>query len=385
MPLKHTSPREGTPPRMHSDDKCLCTYPFGLSDHPPPPEHCDRQTLLEWRIGVQESIVVGLLEKISLLKAEMLEQLKYTKTLDQEQSNHLHELHIELKGLIDTILSMNKEVQAFEENVRDKWKTVNAAAVTLRNLENHHVSSLADIRNRITQEDHAISDLSQKITRLKDDVLSFSEQRKHDMNDLHGMFKTQDEKVAELSSKIEGGAHNASSSLQKAQEEISKQLRDLERGLLHQIAETNQELHSTRSNCQTERHKLDEKLSDIISSAFSELEKRVARAESKAEELKVDVELTSRVDDVEKESSRFKQQVLKTFKDLEVRINQVSDEILEHNRRITDPIREEMRKGLSNTHDAIAHVKSVLESKIRITEENLQQELGQLRKIVSLS
>lgn len=385
MPLKHKSPREERIPRTDSDDKCLCAYPLNLSEHPPPPEHCDRQTLLEWRIGVQESITVGLLEKLSLLKAEMLEQLKYTKNLDQEQSNHLRELHLELKGLIDTILSMNKEVQTFEENVRDKWKTVNAAAITLRNLENHHVASLADVRSRITQEDHAISDLSQRITRLKDDMMSFSDQRKDDMNELHGMFKVQDEKAAELSSEIERGNYNASMSVQRAQEEFHKQVRDLERGLLHRLAEIHQELHSTRSSCQTERHKLDEKLSEIINSVLSDLEKRMARAEGKAEELKVDVELTSRVDDIEKEFSEFKQQVLKTFKDLEVRLNRASDEILEHNRRITDPIREEMRKGLSNAHDSIAHVKSVLDSKVRISEENLHQELAALRKLVSLS
>lgn len=34
----------------------------------------------------------------------------------------------------------------FEENVRDKWSTVKDAAVNLKNLENHHLTSLTDVR-----------------------------------------------------------------------------------------------------------------------------------------------------------------------------------------------------------------------------------------------
>ncbi|KAF6768612.1 hypothetical protein AHF37_12478 [Paragonimus kellicotti] len=133
-------------PRLTPQNGSLVAYPMSLSEPLTPPQQCDRQTLLEWRIGVQESITVGLLEKISLLKGEMLEQLKYAKQIERQQTNQRDVLRQELQGLADNLLSINKEVQTFEENVRDKWKTVNAAAITLRNLENHHVSSLSDVR-----------------------------------------------------------------------------------------------------------------------------------------------------------------------------------------------------------------------------------------------
>ncbi|KAF7256973.1 Subfamily M23B non-peptidase ue (M23 family) [Paragonimus skrjabini miyazakii] len=369
-------------PRLTPQNGSLVAYPLSFSEPLTPPQQCDRQTLLEWRIGVQESITVGLLEKISLLKGEMLEQLKYAKQIERQQTNQRDALRQELQGLAENLVSINKEVQTFEENVRDKWKTVNAAAITLRNLENHHVSSLSDVRNRITRGDQAISTLAQKVNQIEDEIRALCDMHKRDVQEIHSHLKAHEQKNVELSTEIDRSSHQMNLAVQRTQDEFHKQLIDVERRLMNQVTETHQEIHTLSAQCLNERHRLENKLSDNMNSMFSALEHRIA--EQKDDEAKLGDELVARMDETEKEVEQFKQQVLRTFKEVETRMNRMADEVCDNHRGTMDAIRDELRQGFATAHDTIQNMKSVLESKMRISEENLQLELGQLRKLVVL-
>ncbi|CAL8074512.1 unnamed protein product [Calicophoron daubneyi] len=364
------------------------------TDFSGPPHQTDRQGLLEWRIGMQETVTVGLLEKISLLKGEMLEQLKHIKHLERDQASRNESLYQELKGLSASIAAMDGEVKAFEENVRDKWKNVNAAAVTLRNLENHHVTSLSDVRARITRGDQAINTLSQKLSQLGDELRNISESEKRDIHDLTNLIRAGNErltkeadsskKTGELSSEVDRVSTKASASLQRTQEELHREITEMEHRLMQQVSEVHQVIRSGANDCINERHHLETKLTDMMTAQLNAIDARVVSAEEKAEEVKVDEELVARVEEIENDQAAFKQQVLKTFKEIEARMNRMSDDIYERHRSATEEIRDELRQGFAAMHDTITNMKSVLENKMRITEEGLQLEMGQLRKLIVL-
>ncbi|VDP40756.1 unnamed protein product [Schistosoma curassoni] len=109
-----------------------------------------------------------------------------------------------------------------------------------------------------------------------------------------------------------------------------------------------------------------------------------AFVEEKTNELKIGEELYDRVDNIEANSSNFKQQVLRTFKEIETRMNKLSDDLYEHHRQTIETVREEMRQGFHTMHDTLTSAKSVLENKLRISEETLHMELSQLRKLIVL-
>ncbi|VDP68919.1 unnamed protein product, partial [Schistosoma mattheei] len=109
-----------------------------------------------------------------------------------------------------------------------------------------------------------------------------------------------------------------------------------------------------------------------------------AFVEEKTNELKIDEELYDRVDNIEANSSNFKQQVLRTFKEIETRMNKLSDDLYEHHSQTIETVREEMRQGFHTMHDTLTSAKSVLENKLRISEETLHMELSQLRKLIVL-
>ncbi|TPP41629.1 Protein FAM81B [Fasciola gigantica] len=171
-------------PQINTNKNSLVSYPLRHQEPITSTQKTDRLSILEWRIGVQDTISVSLLDKIATLRGEMLEHLKFCRHLEKEQTKNKDGFANELRSLTDAISNMSKGIQNFEENVREKWKSVNTAADTLRNLENHHVSSLKDVRNRISRSDQAITTLSHRINQIGDEIRSVTEKHKRDLSEM---------------------------------------------------------------------------------------------------------------------------------------------------------------------------------------------------------
>lgn len=62
----------------------------------------------------------------------------------------------------------------------------------------------------------------------------------------------------------------------------------------------------------------------------------------------------------------------------------MADDQFEQQRRSIDDVRDEMRQSFVTMHETLTNMKSVLENKIRMSEEGLHLELAQLRKLVVL-
>ncbi|VDP87864.1 unnamed protein product [Echinostoma caproni] len=168
------------------------------------------------------------------------------------------------------------------------------------------------------------------------------------------------------------------------EESIKQHLMELERRVQQQFGELQTQCNRISSDCVDERNRLEERTIQAVNSMIDGFQQRITNVERKTEEEQIDEELTGRVEDLETEQANFRQQVLKTFKELESRINRMADEQYEQQRKSIDDIRDEMRQGLQTMHDTMTNMKSVLENKIRMSEENLQIELAQLRKLVVL-
>ncbi|CAI2730304.1 unnamed protein product [Schistosoma spindalis] len=371
-------------PHIPTTKASVVSYPHQSIDYIKEIPKCDRQSLVEWRLGVQESITVGILEKISLLKADMIEHLKRSNFLEHEQKSQKDILINEIKTLLQSIEKIDLEVRKFEENVRDKWSTVKDAAVNLKNLENHHLTSLTDVRSRITRCDQAISTLSQRTNQTIDEVRQLVDTHKHDINELNGQLKLHEHKFAEITNQIDRDNVKFNSAVQRLEETLYKQIADVERRLQQKISELQNEIQVSIQQCQDEKRSLESRLLDSIHTMAANLENRIAFVEEKTNELKIDEELYDRVENIEANSSNFKQQVLRTFKEIETRMNKLSDDLYEHHRQTIETVREEMREGFHTMHDTLTSAKSVLENKLRISEETLHMELSQLRKLIVL-
>ncbi|VDP59263.1 unnamed protein product [Schistosoma mattheei] len=236
---------------------------------------CDRQSLVEWRLGVQESITVGILEKISLLKADMIEHLKRSNFLEHEQKSQKDILVNEIKTLLQSIEKIDLEVRKFEENVRDKWSTVKDAAVNLKNLENHHLTSLTDVRSRITRCDQAISTLSQRTNQTIEEVRQLVDTHKHDINELNGQLKLHEHKFAEITNQIDRDNVKFNSAVQRLEETLYKQIADVERRLQQKISELQNEIQVSIQQCQDEKRSLESRLLDSIHTMAANLENRI--------------------------------------------------------------------------------------------------------------
>ncbi|CAH8575000.1 unnamed protein product [Schistosoma margrebowiei] len=371
-------------PHIPTTKASVVSYPHQSIDYIKEIPKCDRQSLVEWRLGVQESITVGILEKISLLKADMIEHLKRSNFLEHEQKSQKDILINEIKTLLQSIEKIDLEVRKFEENVRDKWSTVKDAAINLKNLENHHLTSLTDVRSRITRCDQAISTLSQRTNQTIEEVRQLVDTHKHDINELNGQLKLHEHKFAEITNQIDRDNVKFNSAVQRLEETLYKQIADVERRLQQKISELQNEIQVSIQQCQDEKRSLESRLLDNIHTMAANLENRIAFVEEKTNELKIDEELYDRVDNIEANSSNFKQQVLRTFKEIETRMNKLSDDLYEHHRQTIETVREEMRQGFHTMHDTLTSAKSVLENKLRISEETLHMELSQLRKLIVL-
>ncbi|CAH8572160.1 unnamed protein product [Schistosoma guineensis] len=371
-------------PHIPTTKASVVSYPHQSIDYIKEIPKCDRQSLIEWRLGVQESITVGILEKISLLKADMIEHLKRSNFLEHEQKSQKDILINEIKTLLQSIEKIDLEVRKFEENVRDKWSTVKDAAVNLKNLENHHLTSLTDVRSRITRCDQAISTLSQRTNQTIEEVRQLVDTHKHDINELNGQLKLHEHKFAEITNQIDRDNVKFNSAVQRLEETLYKQIADVERRLQQKISELQNEIQVSIQQCQDEKRSLESRLLDSIHTMAANLENRIAFVEEKTNELKINEELYDRIDNIEANSSNFKQQVLRTFKEIETRMNKLSDDLYEHHRQTIETVREEMRQGFHTMHDTLTSAKSVLENKLRISEETLHMELSQLRKLIVL-
>nr|CAH8855765.1 unnamed protein product [Trichobilharzia regenti] len=371
-------------PHIPTSKASLVSYPYQPIDYIKEIPKCDRQSLVEWRLGVQESITVGILEKMSILKADMIEHLKKSNFIEHEQKSQKDLLINEIKLLLQSVEKIDQEVRSFEENVRDKWSTVKDAAVNLKNLENHHLTSLTDVRGRITRCDQAITTLSQRVNQTTDEVRQLVDVHKQDVTDMNGQIKLHEHKFAEIVGQIDRDNTKFNSSIQRVEETLYRQIADVERRLQAKINEIQHEIQASIQHCHEEIRCLETRLAENMNAMTANLENRIALVEEKANEERMDEELYERVENVETNTSNFKQQVLRTFKEIEMRMNKISDDLYDHNRQSIEAVREEMREGFHTIHETVTSAKSVLENKLRISEETLHMELSQLRKLIVL-
>ncbi|VDO77973.1 unnamed protein product [Schistosoma margrebowiei] len=262
-------------PQIPTTKASVVSYPHQSIDYIKEIPKCDRQSLVEWRLGVQESITVGILEKISLLKADMIEHLKRSNFLEHEQKSQKDILINEIKTLLQSIEKIDLEVRKFEENVRDKWSTVKDAAINLKNLENHHLTSLTDVRSRITRCDQAISTLSQRTNQTIEEVRQLVDTHKHDINELNGQLKLHEHKFAEITNQIDRDNVKFNSAVQRLEETLYKQIADVERRLQQKISELQNEIQVSIQQCQDEKRSLESRLLDNIHTMAANLENRI--------------------------------------------------------------------------------------------------------------
>ncbi|CAH8560770.1 unnamed protein product [Heterobilharzia americana] len=262
-------------PQIRPSKISLVSYPHQSVEYIKEIPKCDRQSLVEWRLGVQESITVGILEKISLLKADMIEHLKKSNFLEHEQKSQKDLLINEIKTLLQSIEKIDQEVRNFEENVRDKWSTVKDAAINLKNLENHHLTSLTDVRGRITRCDQAITTLSQRINQTTDEVRQLVDIHKQDASEMNSHIKLHEHKFAEICNQIDRDNTNFNSAVQRVEETLYKQIADVERRIQQKIGELQHEIQAAIQHCLDERRCLESRLVENMHTITGKLENRI--------------------------------------------------------------------------------------------------------------
>lgn len=99
-------------PQINTNRNTIVSYPISSPDQISNVQRPDRLTILEWRISVQDTITVNLLDKIATVRGEMLEHLKLCRNLEKEQAMSKDRFSHEFEMLSESIKNMNKGIQA---------------------------------------------------------------------------------------------------------------------------------------------------------------------------------------------------------------------------------------------------------------------------------
>lgn len=341
-----------------------------------------RLDLLEERLSQQEKNTQGLVERAFRTKEDVIESLNFTHGTWQEEKHARNMLQEHIRTITAVVNRLNNDIAALEENIRARDNATVGTNTAVKNLEVHHVATLTDLRGRIVRCDTSISKLSTDLRGCFDSIKQVTQQQQDSQNRVMDRLHQLESRLVSISSQIERNSSEQKIKMQHIEGDTGQQMAQLDSRTRQIIDDLKNNITTYQSHADVEREKLEGKLQTALESHAQIRDSFIEKLERKIDESQyvVDAKLHKLEENIIAEGQRLTdmQQHLesKVISKLDGALRAQHDEI--------NKLKRDTRDGFSTVHESISNMKTVMEGKRKLLEDQLRKEISQIRKMVVL-
>ncbi|CAH1796182.1 unnamed protein product [Owenia fusiformis] len=341
-----------------------------------------RLDVLESRLYHQEKTSDTLLSRAYKIKEDIIDSLNYTHGTWQEEKHARELLQEHIKTITAVVKKLNKDIESLESGIKQKENAAEGTSTAVKNLEVHHVAGLTDLRGRVVRCDASIARLSTDLKTCQDTVRSSTGQFQSEQQKFQEKINYLERRLQEISSHFDKSAAEQTIMVKHVEGDTSQQLSILDNKTKSMFEDVRGSVNTMKVIEESEREKLEARLMGWLDRNSAAREARLEKIERKLEDRLVSVE--KRLQKMEDDQQRDRERSAIMQQMIEQKLSQMLDTTMHRHGDEIQKVKRECREGFSTVHESISNLKTVLEGKRKLTEEQMRKEIGQIRKMVVL-
>ncbi|XP_052795842.1 protein FAM81A-like [Mya arenaria] len=341
-----------------------------------------RLDILEDRIAQQEKNSQAVMDRAFKTKEDVIESLNYTHGTWQEEKHARSMLQEHIRTITAVVNRLNGDISNLEEQIKARDNAAVGTNSAVKNLEVHHVATLTDLRGRVVRCDSSLAKLSQEIRQCFEAVKQVGQGQSDQQNRLLDRIHEMESKIVSLTGSLERTHGESKMKMQHIESDAGQQMAQLDARTRQVIDDLKHSINTFQQHAEVEREKFEGKLLAMMDSQAQVQNQAVEKLDGRLEELQyVMEERMNKLDNmIRAEGERLSemQQHIenKVITRLDAAIRQQHDEIAK--------VKRDTRDGFSTVHESISNMKTVMEGKRKLLEDQLRKEISQIRKMVVL-
>lgn len=341
-----------------------------------------RLDILEERLMQQEKNSQALIERAFKTKEDVIDSLNFTHGTWQEEKHARAMLQEHIRTITAVVNRLNSDIANLEETIRARDSATVGTNTAVKNLEVHHVATLTDLRGRIVRCDTSIAKLSQEIRQCFDMVKQISQGQQDHQNRLIDRIHELESKIVSLSGSLDRSTGEQKMKLQHLEGDSQQQMVQLDVRTRQIIDDLKHNISTFQTHAQVEQEKLEAKLMAALDHNAQIRDQFVEKLERKLDEIQYVFD--QRMKKLEEMVAAEEERLNEIQKNIETKVIARLDSSLRQQHEEIAKIKRDTRDGFSTVHESISNMKTVMDGKRKLLEDQLRKEISQIRKMIVL-
>ncbi|XP_059176269.1 protein FAM81A-like [Physella acuta] len=337
---------------------------------------------IEDRLAMQERNTQALIDKAFKIKEDVIDSLNYTQGTWNEEKQARVLLQEHIRTITAVVNKLNGDIASLESSIKARDAAHVSTNNAVKNLEVHHVQSLTDLRGRIVRCDSSISKLSADVRSCFESIKQLSHQQQEIqsrmMDRMHGL----EAQLVTLNSNIERSNGESRLKIQHLEGDTNTQMSMIDAKTRQLIEDLKANLASTQSTFEAERERLEQRLLVTIEKVEGNNDLTIDKIMKKIDDGNFLTD--SRITKLEETLHESRSYTDNSQSSLDSKLLSKLDKTVQRHSEEIAKLKKESREGFSTVHESISNMKTVMEGKRKLLEDQLRKEIGQIRKMVVL-
>ncbi|CAL1534101.1 unnamed protein product [Lymnaea stagnalis] len=337
---------------------------------------------IEDRLAMQERNTQALIDKAFKIKEDVIESLNFTQGTWNEEKQARALLQEHIRTITAVVNKLNGDIAALESSIKSRDTAHVTTNNAVKNLEVHHVQSLQDLRGRIVRCDSSISKLSADFRSCFESIKQLSHQQQEIQNRMTDRIHGLEAQLVTLNSNIERINGESRMKLQHLEGDTNTQMSMIDAKTRQLIEDMKANLSSMQSNFETERERLEQRLFVAIEKAEGNSDLNLEKLLKKIDEGQYVTD--ARISKLEESLHESRSHMDNAQSSMETKLLAKMDKTIQRHTEEIAKLKRECREGFLTVHESISNMKTVMEGKRKLLEDQLRKEIGQIRKMIVL-
>ncbi|XP_046373676.1 protein FAM81A-like [Haliotis rufescens] len=348
-------------------------------DNSPSHHHLD---MLEERLAQQERNTQGLIERAFKIKEDVIESLNFSQGTWQDEKNARGHLQDHIRNITSVVNRLNHDIAVLEENIKARDSAALGTNNAVKSIEMHHVTSLSDLRGRIVRCDTAIAKLSVDMRTSFDSIRVLSGQQQELQSRLMERMHGIESQLVSMTNAMEKVTGESRIKFQHLEGDTNNNLSMLDSKTRQMIEDLKNTITSVAASAEGERERMEQRIISLIEKAGGTRDLMIEKIDKKIDDnmYMLEVRIQKLEDALMEDRSHYTDLQShiesKLLARIEADIRRLSEELAK--------LKRECREGFSTVHESISNMKTVMEGRRKLLEDQLRKELSQIRKMVVL-
>lgn len=342
----------------------------------------NRIDALEERLHAQERTTQGLIDRAFKIKEDVIDSLNFAQGTWNEEKQARGLLQEHIRTITAVVNRLNGDISAIEESIKARDSAHVGTNNAVKNLEVHHVATLTDLKGRIVRCDSAIAKLGTDVRSCFDSIRQLNQQQQEVSNRIMDRINGVEQQLIAINNQVERNSGESRMKLTHLEGDTNTQMSMIDAKTRQMVDDVKNMMTSLQASMDAERERSEQRILAMIEKNGAAKDLLIEKLDKRLEDMQYGLE--ARIIKLEEQLGESRNYMADIQTHIESKLLAKMDNNIKRNTDEIARLKRECREGFATVHESISNVKTVMEGKRKLLEDQLKKEIGQIRKMVVL-